>query len=312
MPITSNPNDAFSRRQALKAMATFSATAGLGLAGLASASEKEAVATAAVATVPWPLWAVEKAGSTVYLMGQTPPRPTAWSDARIEGLVKTCGEIWTETNKQQRKNARPEARHLMHPGKPLIEQLSAADFARLRQVADMVKVPMAGIAPLRPWTAAMTIEWAWFQAEKLDVQGTAESVLLRIAGQAGVPHLSEFETQGDVAEFMGEMSAREDVQFLQYVLDRILAGTEENERVHSAWARGDTAPAAEFVANMKRTQPDVYAKHMLVRNRNWLPRFAAMQKKAKPSLVIVGLFHMVGPDSLLEQLKADGWRVRAA
>jgi uncharacterized protein YbaP (TraB family) len=307
MQITKNPNDVVLRRQILKSMAAFSATAGLGLSGIVSAMGQEAASTA-----PYPLWIVEKAGHTVYLMGQTPPRTTAWSDVRIEALVKSCGAIWTETNRVHRKNAKPQTQYLMHPKKPLSEQLTAANFTRVKQAAEMVKVSMEEIAALRPWVVGMTLEWAYFKAEKLDVEGTAESVLLRIAKMAKIPQLSEFETQEDTTQFMGEMSAQEDVQFLEYTLDRILVGVPENERVYSAWAHGDSAPAAEFVANMKRSQPDVYAKHVVGRNRSWLPRFAAMQKKSKPSLVIVGLFHMVGPDSLVLQLKADGWNVRAA
>ena len=102
------------------------------------------------------------------------------------------------------------------------------------------------------------------------------------------------------------------MQFLQYTLDHVLAGITENERVYSAWGRGDAMPTAEFLKNMKRSQPDCYAKHVVGRNRNWLPRFAGMQKQTKPSLVIVGLYHMAGPDSLVEQLKADGWNVQLA
>lgn len=303
MQLTKNVNDVLSRRQLLKAMVAFSTTAGLGLSGIVSAAE-----TKQVGTPQYPLWTMEKAGQTVYLVGQTPPRSTAWSDARIEGLVNSCGEIWTETN-QIRRN-KPQAKYLMNPTKSLSDQLSAADLSRVKQAIEVAKVQMAQVAPLRPWTAAMTIEWAYFQAEKLEVQGTVESVLLRAAKIANIPHLSEFETQDDVAQFMGEMSDQEDVQFLQYTLDRILAGTVENERVYSAWARGDMGPATEFIANIQRNQPELYAKQMTGRNRSWLPRFDAMHKKAKPSLVIVGLFHMVGPDSLVEQLKKDGWSVR--
>jgi uncharacterized protein YbaP (TraB family) len=306
MRFTKNPNEVFSRRQLLKTWAALSVTTGLSLSSVVSATEEESVAAS-----PWPLWTMEKAGRTVYLMGQTPPRATAWSDARIEGLVTTCGTIWTETNRTHRKDAKPQTKYLMDPKKSLSEQLSTADFARVKQTVELTKVPLEQIAPLRPWVAAMTLEWGYFKAANLDVEGTAESVLLRIAKTAKVPQMSEFETQEDTAQFMGEMSASEDVQFLQYTLDRILAGTAENERVYSAWAKGDTTPATKFVEAMKRTQPDLYAKHIVGRNRNWLPRFASMQKEAKPSIVIVGLFHMVGPDSLVEQLKADGWRVRA-
>lgn len=311
MPITSNPTGALSRRQVLNAMAVLSASAGLGLSGSVFGAQK-----ASVATTPWPLWIVEKAGRTVYLMGQTPPRATAWHDTRIEGLVKTCGTIWTETNHIHHQN--PKAMVLkygLEPSKPLSERLSATDWVRVKQAAELAKVPLEAIEPMRPWLAAATIEQAYFAAMKLDVQGAAESVLLRtakLAKVAKVEQASEFPSQDDVIQFMGEMSASEDMQFLQYTLDHILAGITENERIYAAWARGDATPAAGFLANMKRTQPDMYAKHVVGRNRNWLPRFAAMQKMAKPALVIVGLYHMAGPDSLVEQLKADGWRVRAA
>ncbi|MBC3875552.1 TraB/GumN family protein [Undibacterium flavidum] len=308
MQITKNQQNALSRRQVLKAMAAFSAAAGFELSGLVSAAEKEAIGTKS-----WPLWKVEKAGHTVYLMGQTPPRATAWSDTRIESLVKICGTIWTETNRIHRQNPKALAlKYGLDPKKPLSEWLSAADLTRVKQAAELAKLPLEMIAPLRPWLAASMIESAYFQAMKLDEQGTAESVLLRSAQIAKVPQASEFETQDDVLQFMGEMSAQEDVQFLQYTLNHILAGTIENERVYSAWAHGDTTPAAEFVDAMKRSQPDLYAKHVVGRNRNWLPRFAAMQKQTAPSLVIVGLYHMVGPDSLVEQLKADGWRLQLA
>lgn len=308
MQITKNPNHVLSRRHVLKAMAAFSATAGLGLSGFVSAAEK-----ASVATAPWPLWAVEKAGSTVYLMGQTPPRTAAWSDTRIETLAKTCGTIWTETNHVRRQDTKALIfKYGLDLKKPLSERLSAADWTRVKQAAELAKVPLESITPMKPFLAAFTIESAYFAAMKLDEKGTAESVLLRSAKMENVTHASEFEAQDDVIQFMGEMSAQEDVQFLQYTLDHILAGITESERIYAAWARGDSAPTAEFLAKMKQSQPDFYAKHMVGRNRNWLPRFAAMQKETKPSLVIVGLYHMAGPDSLVEQLKTDGWNVRAA
>jgi uncharacterized protein YbaP (TraB family) len=308
MHIPKIPNSTLPRRQILKALAAFSVTAGLGRSGLASGAEKDSVATA-----PWPLWTAQKAGRVVYLMGQTPPRATAWSDTRIEGLAKTCGAIWTETNQLHRKDTKTLVfKYGLDLKQPLSERLSAADLTRVKQAAELAKLPLEAIAPMRPWLAATTIESAYFEAMKLDQHGTAEHVLLRSAKLLKVPQASEFPTQDDVIQFMGEMSAEEDLQFLQYTLDHILEGSTENERVYAAWARGDTKPAAEFVDNMKRTQPDLYAKHVVGRNRNWLPRFTAMQKKAKPSLVIVGLYHMAGPDSLVEQLKADGWRVQAA
>lgn len=308
MQNTRNPNSMPLRRQFLRAMTAFSATAGFGLSSYAMAQNTETHTP-----VAWPLWLVEKAGKTVYLMGETPARSTAWSDARIETLLKTCSEVWTETNQVRHKNPKELiAKFGLDTSKTINERLSTNDLTRLKQVAELAKFPFDALAPMKPWLAAFTIESAYFESLKLNEQGTAERVLLRSAKALNIPHASEFQSQDDLIEFMGGMSAQEDSQFLQYTLDHILAGQAENERIYAAWARGDSGPADAFVANMKRAQPDLYAKHMVARNRSWLPRFAEMQKKSKPSLVIVGLYHMAGPDSLLEQLKADAWRVRAA
>ncbi len=308
MQIAGKTHSMPSRRLFLRAMAAISTTAGLGLSSYAAEMKTEPHTA-----VAWPLWIVEKAGRTVYLMGETPARATAWSDARIESLLKTCGEVWTETNQVRHKNPKElVGKYGLDTSKPINEKLSANDLNRLKQVAELAKFPLEALSPMKPWLAAFTIESAYFSSMKLNEQGTAERVLLRIAKELNIPHASEFSSQDELIEFMGGMSAQEDLQFLQYTLDHILAGTAENERIYAAWARGDSQAAEAFVANMKREQPDLYAKHMVSRNRSWLPRFAEMQKKSKPSLVIVGLYHMAGPDSLLEQLKADGWHVRPA
>lgn len=308
MQIAKNSSDMSSRRQFLRVMAVVSATASFGLSGSAIGMKKDSHTA-----VGWPLWIVEKAGCAVYLMGETPARATAWSDARIEALVETCAEVWTETNQIRHKNTKElVAKYGLDTSKPITERLGDSDLTRLKQVAELAKFPFEALAPMKPWLAAFTIESAYFESIKLNEQGTAERVLLRSAKALNIPHASEFQSQDDLIEFMGGMTVQEDIQFLQYTLGHILTGNAENERIYAAWARGDRGPADEFVANMKRVQPDLYAKHIVARNRSWLPRFAAMQKKSKPSLVIVGLYHMAGPDSLIEQLKQDGWRVRAA
>lgn len=260
---------------------------------------------------PWPLWALQKSGQVVYLTGQTPPRPTAWSDARIEKLIESCGAIWTETNNVFRDDPRSLVRKYgLNLESPLSKSLTISDYADLKRAAEIAKISLESMEPMRPWLAASQIESAYFREMGLKEQGTAERVLLSKVDLSKIRHSSEFGTQDDVVQFMGAMSKDEDIQFLQYTLKQVIAGTSESERIFRAWAAGDQAPAAEFVSEMKRLQPNLYAKHVIGRNGNWLPRFAEMQKEAKPSFVVVGLFHMAGPDSLVEYLKQDGWKAK--
>lgn len=257
---------------------------------------------------PWPLWVLRKSGQVVYLTAQTPPRPTAWSDTRIEKLIESCGAIWTETKSVWRGNPNTLVRmYGLNLESPLSRSLSGPDYADVRKAAQIAKVPLDSLEPMRPWLAASEIESAYFREMGLQEQGTAERVLLSKASSDKIRHASEFDTQDDVITFMGKMSNEEDVEFLQYTVNQVIAGTAESERIYGAWANGNRAPATEFVAEMKRSQPSLYAKHVVGRNRDWLPRFAEMQKEAKPSFVVVGLYHMAGPDSLIEYLRQDGW-----
>jgi uncharacterized protein YbaP (TraB family) len=141
--------------------------------------------------------------------------------------------------------------------------------------------------------------------------GTAEKVLTTKAKSAGLTLSSEFPTNDDVITFMGEMTQEEEVQYLQYTMDHILDGTAENERIYSLWARGDMSGAEGMVARMKKNQPDLYKKHVIGRNKNWVPRIDAMLRDPKPALIVVGLYHMAGPDSVLVRLQEHGLSVRS-
>jgi len=282
----------------------------VGMAALAAGSGSMDVR--AQAATNWPLWTIEGKGGKAYLTGETPARPTSWKDDRIERLVATCSAFWTETNQTRHQDSQALIqRHGMDATAPLFSKLSEADRRRVAKVAEMAKTPLDGLAPFRPWLAAFALEEAYYGAMNFPESGTAEKVLLPKAESAGVALSSEFATQGDVITFMGEMSPVEDVQYLQYTLDHILDGTEANERVYSLWSRGDMSGAERMVQRMRNDQPDVYRKHVVGRNRNWVPRIDAMLDGSKPALVLVGLYHVAGPDSVLVQLKSRGFTVRA-
>lgn len=260
----------------------------------------------------WPLWTIEGNGGKVYLTGETPARPTNWKDDRIERLVSTCSAFWTETNQTQHQDARALIQRFGMDGTtPLFSKLTESDRQRVAKVADMAKTPLDSLASFRPWLAAFALEQTYYSAMNFPESGTAEKVLLPKAERAGLGLSSEFPTQGDVITFMGEMSPLEDLQYLQYTLDHILDGTDLNERIYSLWSHGDMSGAERVVERMRNDQPDLYRKHVVGRNKRWVPRIDAMLYEPKPALVLVGLYHVAGPDSVLVHLKSRGFTVRA-
>jgi uncharacterized protein YbaP (TraB family) len=260
-------------------------------------------------TRPWPLFSVEAKGSRLYLMGQIPPRPSPWHDPRIEALVPRCSAVWTETNNIYRKDVQELiARYGVDETRPLESRLAERDRERVAKAAELAHLPLASLAHFRPFLAASILEDAYYKATGMS--DTAEQVLIAKAMATGVSVSSEFPAKDDVIVWFGAMSPEQDIQFLRYSLDQILDGP-ENERIYAAWSRGDAAPAASRVAEMKRLYPDLYPKIVIERNSGWIPRFRTMLASKRPALVITGLYHLAGPDNLLVQVRAAGLTVRA-
>jgi uncharacterized protein len=154
------------------------------------------------------------------------------------------------------------------------------------------------------------LEDAYYDVMKMSA--AAQKVLVAKATAAHINVSSEFAVKDDVFAWFGSLTPEQDVQFLRYSLDMILAGAAENERIFSAWSKGDAGPAADRVAGMKQRYPDLYPKIVVERNRGWIPRFNAMLASKSPALVITGCYHLAGPDNLLSQLRAAGLSVRPA
>jgi uncharacterized protein len=161
---------------------------------------------------------------------------------------------------------------------------------------------------LRPWLAGAALEDAFY--EKTGLTGkSAREILLAQAEAAGMPVSSEFATKDDVFAWMGGFSAREGTQFLCYEMDCVMLGRTGSTRVSSDWLAGRTGPAAAFVDHERRAYPELYVKLTLDRNRAWVPRFEAMVLDPTPTMVIIGMFHLVGQDSVLTQLRQNGYEV---
>jgi uncharacterized protein YbaP (TraB family) len=283
---------------------------GLGLAVFAASSWSKLGWAAAPSN--WPLWTVEGRGGKIFLTGETPARRIVWNDARIEGLLQNCSALWTETNLNRHQDVQVLIKQYgIDESKPLLSKLTERDQSRLAEAVKLAQVPLDSVAQYRPWFAAFTVEQAYYAAMNLPEAGTAEKVLMPMAQKNGITVSSEFPAIDDLVAFMGESSPTEDVQYLQYTLDHILDGAAKNEQVYSRWARGDMSGAEQMVARMKTSQPAMYDKHVIGRNGRWVPRIDEMLKSSKPALVVVGLYHVAGPDSVLARLREHGLKVTA-
>jgi hypothetical protein len=273
---------------------------------LAASGSLKNVATAREMTPTWPIWKLRDGASTIYLLGETPPRTSSWHDVRIEMLVPGCSVVWTETNQLYRAPQKALLeKFAINPKRSLSDFLNRADMGRLKQAAAQCKVELGDLEPYRPWCAASLLQESYYQAAGA-VGASADKVLKAKAETSGVALRSEFPVKDDVFAWFGGMTPVEEIQFLRYTLDEIMAGPSGNAKIYDDWAAGKTEMAAAEVERYSLAYPELAAKLTRQRNRNWIPRFKSMLDEPGTSLVIVGLYHMVGRDGLIALASQSG------
>jgi uncharacterized protein len=271
--------------------------------GLAALPAGIAADRALGAAASWPLWVVKSGAGRVYITGETPSGHADWSDVRIEGIAPGCDALWTEAGAVSREPVGPLiVRYGYDPKTPLLALLNGDDKARLKQAAALAQLPVEQLGSVRPWLAAYELEHAYGRATG-HTGLSANQVLTADAKKVGVPIRSEFPAQDDTIAAYGTLSPLADLQFLRLTLDDILAAPGEIDRENADWAGGALGRATAKVADARRRYPELFHYLFVERNRQWAPRILDMLQQTKPSLVVVGNYHLLGPDSVLAQLR---------
>ena len=76
-----------------------------------------------------------------------------------------------------------------------------------------------------------------------------------------------------------------------------------------AWKAGDAATVERIVLEDLKSEPVMYERLLVERNRNWLPKIEALFARPQPSIRRRRRRAPVGPDGLLQMLKAKGYTV---
>jgi uncharacterized protein YbaP (TraB family) len=258
------------------------------------------------------LWVVSARAGTVYLTGETPAGSTDWGDARIEGILPRCAALWTEAGTASRQPIGPLiVRYGYDTKTPLISLLSPVDKERLDKAAPLARLPVDQLGKLRPWLAAYELEHSYARVLGHTAL-SANQVLAAEAAKAGIQVRSEFPTQEDTVAAYGAFSPAADLQFLRFTLDEILAPPGKTDRENADWGRGQLGPATATVDAASQRYPELYQELFVERNRRWAPRIAAMLEQTAPSLVVVGNYHLLGPDGVLAQLRSSDLQARRA
>jgi uncharacterized protein YbaP (TraB family) len=271
-------------------------------------------ALAAGADAAPPIWHVQGPHAEITLFGSVHllSRDTTWRTAAFDADLAKADEVWFEIPfdpaSQQEATHAALQRGLLPAGQTLPALLPASDRPALAHLEAEEGLNPAVIDKFQPWLADTTLSIVYFQKRGADASlGVEEQI------SADLPvdvKRGAFETAQQQIGFFADMPERDQIDGLEETLKEIDKDPGAFDRLAAAWARGDVhAIAEDAVEKLKRETPGAYKTLVVNRNRRWADRIAQLLQGDERIFIVVGVGHLVGPDSVPALLRARGIKV---
>ena len=199
-------------------------------------------------------------------------------------------------------------RGMLPAGQSLDKVVSADTMALVNKTAAELGVPSEALKLLKPWMASLTLDALEWQKAGFDADLGLDKHFYDSARADGRPVQGLETVEYQLSMFDGMTPEQQDHMLADSIKE---LSTEQASvtTVANAWKAGDAPGVERIVLQDLKSDPAMYQRLLVDRNRNWLPRIEALFTRPRPSLVVVGAAHLVGPDGLLQMLKARGYTI---
>jgi uncharacterized protein YbaP (TraB family) len=182
-------------------------------------------------------------------------------------------------------------------------------YAQLSRHAARIGMPVSACDPFHAWFCAMTLEVFSFRKAGFTGENGIDKQLYRWAREDGKSLRWLEQPAAHIGLFTG-MTTPLSRDFLASSLDERMGDSgDDPAELLRAWKDNDVAAIEKLDAQLKGAYPAVYDHLLAGRNRNWMPLLKRLLDGGEPQLIVVGAAHMVGPDGLVAQLRARGYKV---
>jgi uncharacterized protein len=258
-----------------------------------------------------PVWVVHGSQATVVLFGSVHILPPGldWEPPALKTTLANANDLWFEIPLDPASSATASrlavAQGLQAKGENLSAELSPKGRARLIRVAKSAGVNVESIEQLRPWLAEITLSLAVYaQAHAAADQGV-ERQIDQLTPQT-VPRRA-LETTEQQIGYLSQAPMTDQVASLEETLGELDDGPASYERVVTVWMAGDAKGLTrEALQPMIKAAPGEYRSLVVERNRRWVDQIVQRLGGTGEAVMVVGVGHLVGPDSVPALLRARG------
>jgi len=200
-----------------------------------------------------------------------------------------------------------DIRRHVHPKTWEIISVNFSKVGLLGKPARIGSTPLPnGIQQLRAWAIAEHFYGIRGYNDFIGYYGV-DNYFARQGKRSG-KELAGLETNDEHVEVLRGMNDIEsELILLDAITHRDKARGDLNE-MHAAWKRGDTAGLWTEHQRFRSLDPGADIRLLDARNVRWVPKIRAEFNSGKPTAIVVGANHMLGPNGLIALLQRDGYK----
>ncbi len=197
---------------------------------------------------------------------------------------------------------------LLSGDQSLDKVLSPGTYELLNKRLSSMGAPIEALRRMKPWMIALTLEAMEWQKAGFDANYGLDKHFYDLAAEDGKP------VQGlETIEYQISRFDEMPMELQDHLLAETIKGVDTEQanmtRLIDAWRNGDAATVERIVLKDLQSEPQLYQRLLVERNKNWLPKLDALSARKGRAFVVVGAAHLVGPDGLIAMLKAKGYTV---
>jgi uncharacterized protein YbaP (TraB family) len=257
------------------------------------------------------LWKASGDKNTVYILGSIHllKRDNAALKPIVEEVFSKCKRLVLEIDLVKEGPERFQQLLMQKgvdaEGKQLQQQLSPQTYELTAKRASSLGVDLKLLAPFKPWVVALTMVVMELQRLGYDPNLGIDHQLARRAKQGDKP-VAGLETAEFQIDIFASLTVPEQEMFLRQSLLEMDQLEKSVDDLLAVWNSGDVARGEQVFLESMRPYPDLKAKIIDERNRNWIGQIEQFLKQDEDILMVVGTAHLVGKEGVIEILKARG------
>lgn len=260
------------------------------------------------------VWMVKGPKARIYLAGAChvlrasdhplpAPFEAAYADARRIFFEAPPGDLETPEYAQKLT-----AIAVYTDGTTLRQHLKPAVYAKADKFCRERGYPFEQYQLFRPWMLSMMLAMQELTRIGVEADYGVDRFFHRKAIRDGKP-TGGLETADDQLRFLNMMDGSMGNEQVSETIDDLLRLDSKLAGILNAWRTGDEAGIEAFNLRELKNYPQLYSVLIVDRNRKWAKQIEGLIRGDVHAMVVVGVAHLAGADSVIELLRKRGYEV---